>query len=77
MLASLGSPTLNNYAFATAIGLFLGIAMVWWVRPDTNAGTVFIVIASTLFCFIAGVVLTFVVKLFRKGLSAGGKDDIT
>jgi hypothetical protein len=56
---------LNNYAFAAAIGLFLGIAMVWWVRPDTNAGTAFIVVASTIFCFVAGAVLTFVGKLFR------------
>ncbi|KJC52973.1 hypothetical protein UP09_01160 [Bradyrhizobium sp. LTSP885] len=68
-------PTLNNYAFASAIGLFLGIAMVWWVRPDTSAGTVFIVVASTVFCFIASVVITFVGKLFLKAPAAGGHDD--
>ena len=72
-------PTLHNYAFAASIGLFLGIAIVWWVRPDTNTGAVFIVIASTVFCFISGVVLTFVGKLFgaARGRSAGGNDDIT
>jgi hypothetical protein len=57
---------MNNYAFAAAVGLLLGIAIVWWVRPDTNAGTAFIVVASTFFCFISGVVLTFAAKLFRK-----------
>jgi apolipoprotein N-acyltransferase len=72
-------PPLNNYAFAAAIGLFLGIAIVWWVRPDTNAGTAFIVVASTVFCFILGVVLTFVGKLFASGKRrpTGGGDDIT
>lgn len=49
--------------------------MVWWVRPDTSAGTVFIVVASTVFCFIASVVITFVGKLFLKAPAAGGHDD--
>jgi len=68
---------MHNYAFAASIGLFLGIAIVWWVRPDTNTGAVFI--ASTVFCFISGAVLTFVGKLFgaARGRSAGGNDDIT
>lgn len=64
-LARRGSPPLKNTAFAVAIGLILGIAMVWWVRPDTNAGTVFIVVATTLFCFVAGALLTFIGRLFR------------
>ena len=58
---------MKNYAFATAIGLILGFVVVWWVRPDTNAGTVFIVFATTLFCFVVGVVLTFIGGLLRKG----------
>jgi hypothetical protein len=57
---------LKNSVFAAAVGFILGIAIVWWVRPDTNAGTVFIVIATTIFCFVAGVVLTFIGGLFRK-----------
>lgn len=71
-------PILLTNAFSTSLGLFLGIAIVWWVRPDTNAGTVFIVVASTVFCFILGVVLTFVGKLFAKGRSRspGGSDEI-
>jgi hypothetical protein len=79
MLGNFGSPTLSNYIFAAGIGLFLGIAIVWWVRPDTNAGTVFLVVASTLFCFIVGVVLTFVAKLIgtARRPAAGGNDDIT
>jgi hypothetical protein len=44
----------KNYALAGAIGLILGFGMVWWVRPDTSPGAVFLVIASMLLCFIAG-----------------------
>jgi hypothetical protein len=57
---------LKNYAFAAAIGLILGFVMVWWIRPDTNAGAVFIVFASTLFCSVAGAILTYIGGLFRK-----------
>jgi hypothetical protein len=59
-------PTLKSYAFATAIGLILGFAVVWWVRPDTNAGTVFIVFAATLFCSVVSVILNFIGRLLRK-----------
>ena len=54
---------LKNYAFAVATGLVLGFATVWWVRPDTNAGAVFIVVAVML--FVAGVIPT-IAGLFRK-----------
>ena len=70
---------MKHYPFVAAIGLVLGFAMVWWVRPDTNAGTIFIVVACTLFCFVAGVALTLIGKLFgtARGRSAGGNDDVT
>jgi hypothetical protein len=79
LIDSLGSPALKNNAFAVAIGLLLGFAMVWWVQPDPATGAVFIVVASTLVCFITSVVLTVVGKLFAaaRGRSAGGTDDIT
>lgn len=51
---------------AAVIGLIVGIAMVWWVRPDNNAGTVFLVVAATAICFVAGVALNFLMGLFRK-----------
>ena len=52
--------------FAAVIGLIVGIAMVWWVRPDNNAGAVFLVVAATAICFVAGVALNFLMGLFRK-----------
>jgi hypothetical protein len=58
-------PTLKTYGFVIAIGLILGIAMVWWVEPE-QAGAVFIVVATVLVCFVASVVLTSVGGLFRK-----------
>jgi hypothetical protein len=51
---------LKNYTLAGAIGLILGFAVVWWVRPDTSAGAVFLVVTATLCCFIAGSILHFV-----------------
>ena len=51
---------------AAAIGLLLGIAMVWWVRPDSSAGAVFIVVAASAVCFAASVALAYLMGLFRK-----------
>ena len=48
---------LKNHALAVAVGLILGFVMVWWVRPDTSAGAVFLVFATTTFCFVAGSIL--------------------
>jgi hypothetical protein len=47
---------------AAVIGFILGIAMVWWVRPDNNAGAVFLVVATTAVCFAASLLM----GLFRK-----------
>ena len=51
---------------AAVIGFILGIAMVWWVRPDNNAGAVFLVVATTAVCFAAGITLNFLMGLLRK-----------
>jgi hypothetical protein len=51
---------------AAAIGFILGVAMVWWVRPDNNAGAVFLVVATTAVCFAAGIALNFLMGLVRK-----------
>jgi uncharacterized membrane protein len=51
---------------AAVIGFILGIAMVWWVRPDNNAGAVFLVVATTAVCFAAGIALNFLMGLVRK-----------
>ena len=57
---------MKTYGLAVATGFILGIAMVWWVRPDTNAGAVFIVVAMMALCFVAGVVVSFVLSLLRR-----------
>jgi len=56
----------KTYGVVAAVGLLLGIAMVWWVEPETNAGAVFIVVATALVCFVANVVLTAIGGLFSK-----------
>ena len=45
---------------SAAIGLLLGIALVWWVRPDAQAGAVFIVVAATLIGSVIGALISFV-----------------
>jgi hypothetical protein len=57
---------LKLYTFSIALGLVLGFVLVWWIRPTTNAGAVFIVSASTILCSLVSVVVNFVVGLFRK-----------
>jgi hypothetical protein len=54
------------FGFVAAVGLILGIAMVWWVEPNTSAGAVFIVVATVLLCFVVSVVLNFIGGLFPK-----------
>jgi hypothetical protein len=70
-----------NYAGAPAVGLILGFAMVWWVRPDTNAAAVFIVVATIIGLLAAKFVLGFVRKLVGRSSElfdrAVKHDDIT
>jgi hypothetical protein len=56
----------KSFGFAAAIGFILGVIAVFWVRPDTNAGAVFIVLIVTLICFVVGVVANFILGLFRR-----------
>jgi hypothetical protein len=56
----------KSYGFGAAIGFILGVIAVFWVRPDTSAGPVFIVFTVTLLCFVVGAVANFIVGLFRK-----------
>jgi hypothetical protein len=64
--SSAREPTLKTYGFVAAVGLILGFAMVWWVEPQTNAGAVFIVVATALICFVGSFVLSFIGRLFPK-----------
>ena len=59
-------PDLKSFGFAAAIGFILGVMVVFWVRPDNNAGAVFIVLIVTLICFVIGVVANFIFGLFSR-----------
>jgi len=40
------------------LGLIIGLALVWWVRPDTSSGTTFLLVATMLAAFaVRGMVL--------------------
>jgi hypothetical protein len=55
-----------GHLLATAIGIILGVALVWWVRPDTGAGTALIVVIAVIVCFVTRSVILAMVGLFRK-----------
>ena len=55
-----------NSAAGVVIGVLLGFAMVWWVRPDTSAGTVIIIVTTTLICFAVSLIATLIGKVFRR-----------
>jgi hypothetical protein len=60
---------LKALGFVVAVGVVLGIAMVWWVEPATSAGAVFVVVATALVCFVSSVALNLIRGLFRKSPS--------
>jgi hypothetical protein len=55
----------KSLPFALAVGLLLGIAMVWWIEPDSN-GAVFLVVTSIISCIAIGYVLRYVLRLDTK-----------
>ena len=57
---------MKSFGLAAAIGFILGVIIVFWVRPDTNAGAVFIVITITLICFVIGMAGNFAVGLLGR-----------
>ena len=57
---------MKSFGFAAAIGFILGVIVVFWVRPDNNAGAVFIVLIVTLICFVIGVVANFILGLLSR-----------
>jgi hypothetical protein len=62
---------MKTLGLAAAVGVILGIAMLWWIRPDTNAGAVVIVVTTTLLCFIIGVIWQTVGRWLRTRFSRG------
>jgi predicted ABC-type sugar transport system permease subunit len=57
---------LKSYGLTVALGFILGIAAVFWVRPDSNAGAVFIVFTAILVCFVVGSVVKFTLGLLGR-----------
>lgn len=57
---------MKSYGLPAAIGFLLGVMVVFWVRPETNAGAVFIVVTATIFCFVIGAALDFVLGLLKR-----------
>lgn len=55
-----------KHLYAGGFGLIIGVALVFWAEPDTNAGAVFIVVGATIACFVVAGILTFVGRLFAK-----------
>ena len=78
---SVQEANLKNYAFVAAIGLVLGFAMVWWIRPDTSAGAIFVAVATILFCFVVSGALPLLGRLIQKSRASLSRvekhDDIT
>ncbi len=63
---------LVNHALSVAVGVILGAGVVWWVRPDKPAGVAFIVVVSTLLCFVLGASAALLSRLVGKSGNGGG-----
>ncbi len=57
---------LGNYGITGGVGLILGVALVWWVRPDTSPGTIFLIFVVVIACFVARSIGLALFKLKRR-----------
>ena len=55
---------IKGLAFSTALGLVIGFALVWWTAPNPS-GAVFVAVATTLVCNVAGGVISFLIGLLQ------------
>jgi hypothetical protein len=46
----------SRHAILTALSLILGIALVWWVQPETTPGTIFLVAVTVIVVNAVGVI---------------------
>jgi hypothetical protein len=51
---------------SATVGFLLGIVMVAWVRPDTSAGAIFLVLLVTLVCIAIGYIIAFIVVSLKR-----------
>ena len=63
---------MKSFGLAAAIGIISGILLLWWVRPDTNAGAMVILVTTTLLCFVVGVIWQAIGGWLRARFSRGG-----
>ncbi|MGA7195995.1 hypothetical protein [Roseiarcus sp.] len=66
-----------NRLLTGAIGLVLGILLVWWVAPDTGSGAVFLVAVAMIACFVIREIAVALLGLYRKSGASGGKGNST
>jgi hypothetical protein len=48
---------MRKFALLTLVGLLLAAVAVWWIRPNTNGGTAFVVVASILLVNVVGIAI--------------------
>ncbi len=66
-----------NRLLTGAVGLVLGILLVWWVLPDTGSGAVFLVAAAIIAAFVIRTIALALISLYRKASASGRKGSST
>ena len=66
-----------NRLLTGAVGLVLGILLVWWVLPDTGSGAVFLVAVAMIACFVIREIAVALFGLYRKSSASGRKGSST
>lgn len=60
-----------NRLLTGAVGLVLGILLVWWVLPDTGSGAVFLIAVTMIACFVIREIALALLSLLRKSGASG------
>ena len=55
--------TLLKLGVPGAVGLLLGLAMVWWVEPTTDGGTALLLVIAIAVCIVVGQIVLSLRKL--------------
>ena len=51
---------------STSIGFVVGLAFASWVRPETNAGKVLLIMVSIIIAFLIGEMISWLLKLRQR-----------
>jgi hypothetical protein len=49
---------LGKLGIGGAVGVLIGLAIVWWVEPDTTGGTLLLILIPVIICSVIGVALS-------------------